>query len=129
MDLGRLASLVDATDLRRATPEEARGATGFAVGGTPPFGYPDRIEAFVDENLLTHETVWAAAGTPDSVFPLAPANLRRITGATPRAPSRRAERLGISSGLRYHSGAGQRSPTDERKALRACSSPKQPPAR
>lgn len=67
---------------RRATPEEARTATGFAVGGTPPFGHPARVRTFCDGDLLAHDEVWAAAGTPDSVFPLTPADLVRLSGAT-----------------------------------------------
>jgi prolyl-tRNA editing enzyme YbaK/EbsC (Cys-tRNA(Pro) deacylase) len=68
-------------EVRRATPEEARAATGFAVGGTPPFGHPSRIRTFLDPDLLTHEEVWAAAGTPDAVFRITPQELRRVTGA------------------------------------------------
>ena len=37
-------------------------------GGTPPFGHPERVRAFLDRDLLAHDEVWAAAGTPDSVF-------------------------------------------------------------
>ncbi len=83
VDVRRLAELAGVSEVRRATPEEARGATGFAVGGTPPFGYPRPVRAFVDEDLLGSETVWAAAGTPDSVFPLSPQDLRRGSGALP----------------------------------------------
>lgn len=80
-DTARLAGLVGAREVRRATPEEARVATGFAVGGTPPFGHPRPVRAFCDRTLLAHEVVWAAAGTPDSVFPLTPADLLRCTAA------------------------------------------------
>ncbi len=80
-DVGRLAALADASELRRATPEEARAATGYAVGGTPPFGHPRPVRTFCDRDLLRHDVVWAAAGTPDSVFPLAPADLLSWTGA------------------------------------------------
>lgn len=83
VDVSRLGELVDADEVRRATPEEARAATGFAVGGTPPFGHPDRLSSVVDQDLLGWDEVWAAAGTPDSVFPLTPAQLLRVTGATP----------------------------------------------
>ena len=77
VDTGRLAALAGATSARRATPEEARGATGFAVGGTPPFGHPERVPTFLDRDLLGYEEVWAAAGTPDSVFRTTPGELRR----------------------------------------------------
>lgn len=81
VDPDRLATLVGASAARRATPEEARAATGYAVGGTPPFGYPEPIAAFLDPDLATYEEVWAAAGTPDSVFRTTPEELRRTTGA------------------------------------------------
>ena len=82
VDLGRLADTAGAEKVRRATPEEARLATGFAVGGTPPFGHPTRLRAWADPLLLEFDRIWAAAGTPDSVFPLTPAELLRSTGAS-----------------------------------------------
>jgi prolyl-tRNA editing enzyme YbaK/EbsC (Cys-tRNA(Pro) deacylase) len=82
-DEEKLADIVGARDVRRATPEEARAATGFAVGGTPPFGHPERLTCLADHDLLAWDEIWAAAGTPDSVFPLTPADLLRVTGATP----------------------------------------------
>jgi Cys-tRNA(Pro) deacylase len=81
VDVARLAWLAGAAEVRRATPEEARAATGFAVGGTPPFGYPDAVPSFVDRDLLAHDVVWAAAGTPDAVFALSPGDLLRVTDA------------------------------------------------
>jgi prolyl-tRNA editing enzyme YbaK/EbsC (Cys-tRNA(Pro) deacylase) len=81
VDPAKLAAAAGAAAARRATPEEARAATGFAVGGTPPFGYPSPVPSFLDPDLLAFEEVWAAAGTPDSVFPLAPAELERVAGA------------------------------------------------
>ena len=81
-DTRRLAELTATAEVRRATPEEARAATGFAVGGTPPFGHPQQLRTVCDQDLLAHEVVWAAAGTPDSVFSLALGELLRCTGAT-----------------------------------------------
>lgn len=81
VDLGRLARLTGSKEVRRASPEEAREATGFAVGGTPPFGHPKPVRAFLDRDLLAYEEVWAAAGTPDAVFVLTPAELRRTAVA------------------------------------------------
>lgn len=78
VDTGRLAALAGAAEARRASPEEARAATGFAVGGTPPFGHPERVRTFLDPDLLAYDEVWAAAGTPDSVFRTTPAELSRI---------------------------------------------------
>ena len=83
VDPEKLAGVAEGSDARRASPEEARAATGFAVGGTPPFGHPERVPSFIDPDLLTFEEVWAAAGTPDSVFPLPPAELVRASGARP----------------------------------------------
>jgi prolyl-tRNA editing enzyme YbaK/EbsC (Cys-tRNA(Pro) deacylase) len=80
-DPRRLASLVGGAEVRRADPEEARTATGFAIGGTPPFGYPRPINVVMDRDLLGYDRVWAAAGTPDAVFPITPAELLRVTGA------------------------------------------------
>jgi Cys-tRNA(Pro) deacylase len=82
VDEGKLAAAAGAGSARRATPEEARAATGFAVGGTPPFGSPEPVRTFVDEALLAFEEVWAAAGTPDSVFPLSPDDLVRLSEGT-----------------------------------------------
>ena len=85
VDESKLAAAVEANDVRRATPEEARTATGFAVGGTPPFGHPEQLTCVVDPDLLSWDEIWAAAGTPDSVFRLTPAELLRVTGAAPAA--------------------------------------------
>jgi prolyl-tRNA editing enzyme YbaK/EbsC (Cys-tRNA(Pro) deacylase) len=85
VDETKLAALTGAGVVRRATPEEAREATGFAVGGTPPFAHTQAVRAFIDGDLLGYEEVWAAAGTPDSVFPLSPADLVRVSEATTAA--------------------------------------------
>ena len=77
VDVERLAEIAGARDVRRATPEEARAATGFAVGGTPPFGHPGRVRTFLDRDLLAFDEVWAAAGSPYSVFGTTPEELRR----------------------------------------------------
>ena len=81
-DPERLAALLGAGGVRRATAEEAREATGYAIGGTPPFGHSRPLVVFVDRDLLSHREVWAAAGTPETVFPLAPESLVRLTGGT-----------------------------------------------
>jgi prolyl-tRNA editing enzyme YbaK/EbsC (Cys-tRNA(Pro) deacylase) len=82
-DPARLAQLVGASVVRTANADEARTATGYAIGGTPPFGYPNPIRVFIDEDLLGYPVVWAAAGTPDSVFPITPATLATAAGAEP----------------------------------------------
>jgi prolyl-tRNA editing enzyme YbaK/EbsC (Cys-tRNA(Pro) deacylase) len=81
VDTRRLASLAGTADARWADPEEARAATGFAVGGTPPFGHPARVRTFLDRDLLAFEEVWAAAGTPDAVFRTTPDELVRAAEA------------------------------------------------
>jgi prolyl-tRNA editing enzyme YbaK/EbsC (Cys-tRNA(Pro) deacylase) len=81
VDERRLATLAGASGVTRATPEEARAATGFAVGGTPPFGHPGPVRTFLDRDLLAFEEVWAAAGAPDAVFRTTPSELRGTAGA------------------------------------------------
>ncbi len=85
VDAKRLAAVLGAGDVRRATPEEVREATGFAIGGTPPLGYPRPLRVVLDQHLLAQEEVWAAAGTPDTVFRTTPGELARVAGATPAA--------------------------------------------
>lgn len=72
VDVDRVAELLGAARVTKADADLVRSATGFAIGGTPPFGHPAPLPTLVDRDLLDHEIVWAAAGTPDSVFPLAP---------------------------------------------------------
>lgn len=67
--------------LRKANADEVRKATGFAIGGTPPYGHPQALPTILDRDLLVHETVWAAAGTPDTCFPTDPRQLQRLTDA------------------------------------------------
>ncbi|HET8569763.1 MAG TPA: YbaK/EbsC family protein [Candidatus Limnocylindria bacterium] len=81
VDEARLAAAVGARGVRRATAEEARAATGFPIGGVAPFGHLRPVRVVADRALLAHLTVWAAAGLPDAVFPVAPADLVRLAGA------------------------------------------------
>ena len=82
-DTARLSALMGGVEVRQATADEAREATGFAIGGTPPFGHPRRLRVFLDRDLLGYDEVWAAAGTPRAVFPIAPEDLVRASGAEP----------------------------------------------
>jgi prolyl-tRNA editing enzyme YbaK/EbsC (Cys-tRNA(Pro) deacylase) len=79
----RLAAATGAAEVRKATADEARAATGYAIGGTPPFAHTgDGVaEVLIDPRLLAHDEVWAAAGTPSTVFPIAPARLAQVAGA------------------------------------------------
>lgn len=72
LDEARLADAAGGRSARRATADEARLATGYAVGGVPPFGHAQPLRVFVDDALLEHDVVWAAAGTPTRVFAIAP---------------------------------------------------------
>lgn len=80
VDLDRLVAAVDAASARRADGDEARSATGFAIGGVPPFGHAAGTTIVVDGDLLKHEIVWAAAGLPDAVFEVRPQDLVRASG-------------------------------------------------
>lgn len=82
-DYAKVAAHLGAADVRRADADEARSATGFPIGGTPPFGHPTPMPVLCDRDLLGYASVWAAAGTPDTVFPLTPQDLLRICDATP----------------------------------------------
>jgi prolyl-tRNA editing enzyme YbaK/EbsC (Cys-tRNA(Pro) deacylase) len=79
-DALRLAELVGSEEVRRASADEAREATGYAIGGTPPFGHSRPLTVLVDRDLVSYDVIWAAAGTPDSVFPIVPDELLRTTG-------------------------------------------------
>lgn len=68
--------------LSRPDAKAVRAWTGFAIGGIPPFGHAQRIVTFMDEDLFAFEAVWAAAGTPSTVFRIAPRELGRVAGAT-----------------------------------------------
>jgi len=67
----------------RADADFVRGATGFAIGGVAPIGHTQPMETYVDEDLLQYSTIWAAAGTPNAIFELTPADLQKMTGGRP----------------------------------------------
>ena len=66
----------------KARADDVRAATGMAIGGVAPFGHPAPLTTLVDEDLMAYDIVWAAAGTPRHVFPIAPAELVRRTQGT-----------------------------------------------
>jgi prolyl-tRNA editing enzyme YbaK/EbsC (Cys-tRNA(Pro) deacylase) len=68
--------------IKKADADFTRAVTGFAIGGIPPVGHAQKITAFIDEDLLQYEQVWAAAGTPHTVFSLPSSDLARITDGT-----------------------------------------------
>lgn len=67
--------------LLRADAEFVRAATGYAIGGVAPIGHAQPVKLLLDTDLRRFERVWAAAGTPYSVFPVSPDQLRALTGA------------------------------------------------
>jgi prolyl-tRNA editing enzyme YbaK/EbsC (Cys-tRNA(Pro) deacylase) len=81
LDERRLAA-VAGEPVAKADPETARLATGYAIGGVPPFGHATDVPVFMDRDLLGYRVVWAAAGRPDSVFEISPERLRELSDAT-----------------------------------------------
>jgi len=65
----------------KADAETARRATGYSIGGVPPFGHATVLPVFMDRDLERYEVVWAAAGRPDAVFPITPARLVELSAA------------------------------------------------
>ena len=75
-----LAQITGAT-IHRADADAVRAATGYSIGGVPPIGHASPLRTFMDADLLRFDIIWAAAGTPNAVFPITPTDLQRITGA------------------------------------------------
>jgi len=67
--------------VQRPDAAYVRETTGYSIGGVPPVGHPAPVRTVLDEDLLRFETVWAAAGNPHAVFPVAPSALVSATGA------------------------------------------------
>ena len=65
-----------------AAPEYVLEATGYQIGGVPPFGHPKPVFVLMDEDLMQYELVWGAGGTAQTVFPITPDELLRLSGAT-----------------------------------------------
>jgi len=84
LDERKLAALcgVGRKKVQRASAYAVKAATGFSIGGVPPFGHLTPMTIFVDEDLLQFEEVWAAAGTPFAVFAIGPDDLVRGCGGT-----------------------------------------------
>lgn len=76
----RLSSDLDGDKLGRADADYVRAQTGFAIGGVPPVGHLNPLLTVLDQDLGRHSEIWAAAGTPNSVFCLTFEQLRQITG-------------------------------------------------
>ena len=80
LDTARLSAAVGA-EVGRADAGFVRAATGFAIGGVPPLGHAEPVALFMDRGLFRFVRVWAAAGSPFSVFAIEPARLRDASGA------------------------------------------------
>jgi len=80
LDEKRLAA-VAGEPVVKADADTARTATGYAIGGVPPFGHTTDVPVFMDRELLEHRVVWAATGRPDSVFEIEPERLRELSNA------------------------------------------------
>jgi prolyl-tRNA editing enzyme YbaK/EbsC (Cys-tRNA(Pro) deacylase) len=81
LDREKVSAAHGGDPVRRAGLEEVRAATGYAAGGTPPLGHATTVEVFADHRLRRFDRVWAAAGTPTTVFPIAPDRLAAAAGA------------------------------------------------
>ncbi|MEI3867271.1 YbaK/EbsC family protein [Microbacterium sp. CCNWLW134] len=82
VDTVALAARLGRESIRRATPEQVRDATGQAIGGVAPTGHPAPLPTVVDEDLAQYPEIWAAGGTPHTVFPLSFDELVGLTGGT-----------------------------------------------
>lgn len=80
-DERKVARLLGSEKVWRADADTVRAATGYPIGGTAPFGHPAPLPTLLDADLLSFDQVWAAAGTPDTVFAITPDDLRAATGA------------------------------------------------
>jgi prolyl-tRNA editing enzyme YbaK/EbsC (Cys-tRNA(Pro) deacylase) len=80
LDPAKLAAVAGGS-VEKAGAETARQATGYAIGGVPPFGHAQPLPVFMDRDLERYQVVWAAAGRPDAVFPIEPARLLDLAGA------------------------------------------------
>ena len=82
LDEHKLAAAAGGTTCGRVDADAVRAATGYPIGGVPPFGHTTELRVFVDPDLLRYDEVWAAAGTWHDVFPLAPDDLVRVSNGT-----------------------------------------------
>jgi Cys-tRNA(Pro) deacylase len=80
VDLDKVAKRLGVARVRKADADQARAATGYTIGGTPPFGHPRPLDVLIDQDLVELDSVWAAAGTPRHVFEISSADLVGATG-------------------------------------------------
>ena len=82
VDTAALAARLGRESISRASAAQVRDATGQAIGGVAPAGHPSQLVTIVDEDLAQYPELWAAGGTPHSLFPLTFDELVRLTGGT-----------------------------------------------
>ena len=82
VDTTALAARLGRDSIRRATAEQVREATGQAIGGVAPTGHPSPLTTVIDEDLAAYAEIWAAGGTPHTVFPMTFDELVALTGGT-----------------------------------------------
>ena len=80
VNTNNVAAALEADQVTKATADDVRTATGFAIGGVAPVGHPEQLPTIVDVSLSQYDTIWAAAGHPHYVFPTTYDELLRITG-------------------------------------------------
>jgi len=105
LDPNRLAALAGGP-VAKLDANSARAATGYSIGGVPPFGHASRLPVYIDRELLGFTVVWAAAGRPDSVFSISPARLVELSGG--QVADLAAASAGSVDGLENQSAAGNR---------------------
>ena len=103
VDVPRLAAVLAEPAIRRATAREAAEATGYVIGGIPPFAHHKDVRVIMDPDLGPFQRVWAAAGTPNAVFAVPPGTLVTLANATvmpiaedPR-PTDPVEQIGVGA--------------------------------
>jgi Cys-tRNA(Pro) deacylase len=80
LDEKKLAAAAGGSKCSRVDADAVRAATGYPIGGVPPFGHSTQLRVFVDPDLLQYDEVWAAAGTWNDNFGAAPADIVRVSG-------------------------------------------------
>jgi prolyl-tRNA editing enzyme YbaK/EbsC (Cys-tRNA(Pro) deacylase) len=83
VDMNAVAAELGVESAGMADADRITETIGWSIGGVPPFCHASDVPVLLDETLLEHERVWAAAGTPEAVFPLSPTELRELSGGRP----------------------------------------------
>jgi prolyl-tRNA editing enzyme YbaK/EbsC (Cys-tRNA(Pro) deacylase) len=83
VDTSKVATILGAAQVKRADPDTVRAATGFPIGGVSPVGHATEIPVLIDRDLEQHAEIWAAGGTPHTVFRTTYAELTRLSRARP----------------------------------------------